>query len=95
MVLAGDYSVARATLLNQVNPFLGIIFACSEAFGLLHIFVVRQIIVEERPAFRHSAHSIDAPVDEHPKLGVAKPLHTLFVVFLTLSCDALLSYNRH
>ena len=84
VVLGGDDRVARATLLDQVYPCLGVVIGGSKSLALRHILVVGQILVKERPALRHAIDGIDTPVDEDTQLGIGKPLHVFFTLFYWL-----------
>ena len=96
VVLGSKHGVARSALLDEVEPCLRVVVLGCEAVALSHVLLVGQILVVERPALRHTIHSIDAVMDENTQLGVVEPLHSLVFLRLGLLRSGVLGYSaRH
>jgi len=68
MVLGRDNRVLRSTLLYQIHPCLRVVLGSSESARLIHILIVWQVIIKERPAFGNSFDGIDSPMNENTQL---------------------------
>ena len=60
--------VLRSTLLYQIHPCLRVVLGSSESARLIHILIVWQVIIKERPAFGNSFDGIDSPMNENTQL---------------------------
>ena len=94
VVLRRDDGVFSTALLDEFHPCLGIVVLGCEPFALVHIFVIGKIAVVERPAFAHTFHGIDAPMDEHTELGLCKPFHAFGLLGFRLCLFAALRHHR-
>ena len=66
MVFGSDDGIFSAGFFDEVNPVIRIIMACSEAFDLRHVLVIRHFTIKKSPTFIYTIHRIDAPMDEDP-----------------------------
>ena len=82
MMLRGYHGVLCAAFLYQFSPRLRVVIFSRETLRLRHIFIIRDSVIMERPAFGNTFHGINAPMDEYSEFSLAEPFHTSVVILL-------------
>jgi len=76
MVTAGDDDVSLSCIRSDAHPFIGIELDRAELLHQRLIFRYRNLFIVHHP-FAARENGVEAPVNEHTKPGILKPLQTL------------------